>query len=100
MDPQVEYHTFGKPQLTVLTIAGNDHDFGDLINDCIARAWRPRDCDEQLRILDDKVKSEETYTKLFGVLTSIVQKGRAAKGADPPENFQTFIQVRTYTLLL
>lgn len=49
------------------------------------------DCNEVLTSIENKVESLEFLGALDELLLSIVVKGRTARGANPPESFQLFV---------
>ncbi|RYO81768.1 hypothetical protein DL766_006074 [Monosporascus sp. MC13-8B] len=46
---------FGKPQIAVVTIGGNDAERSNILNDCIYQGWRPKDCQATLSALQKEI---------------------------------------------
>ncbi|GME29000.1 putative esterase family protein [Neofusicoccum parvum] len=90
-NPNLEFTNIGKPQISVLTISGNDAEFGDAVNDCILRAWLPGDCDQRLTGIGNKINDQPFKNQLIQTLVQVIAAGRQAKGANPPEAFQVYI---------
>ena len=90
----VDYNNFGKPQLAVMTIGGNDLGFETAINACIIRAhgWPSiPDCDAVLTSIENKIDDVGFQGSLDQLFLALVVKGRVNGGANPPESFQLFV---------
>ncbi|KAF2501532.1 SGNH hydrolase [Lophium mytilinum] len=81
----------GKPQVAVLTIAGNDAQFSNIVNDCIYRFWFPKDCNTRLTEVEEKIRSPEFKKEIMDTYALIIGAGRDAGGANPSESFQAFV---------
>nr|POF17828.1 hypothetical protein CFP56_13240 [Quercus suber] len=69
---------FGKPQIALLTIGGND----------VMLAWLPKNCQETFSSLQSDIDSGVLRGKINYALYSIADAGRAAGGLNRPESFQ------------
>lgn len=90
-NPNLEYTNIGKPQIAVMTVSGNDAEFGTAINDCILRAWLPGDCDQTLTRIGNEINDTPFKNKLIDTLIHVMAAGRQAGGTNPPEAFQIYI---------
>ncbi|OCK98794.1 uncharacterized protein K441DRAFT_654161 [Cenococcum geophilum 1.58] len=82
---------FGKPQLAVMTIGGNDAKLSTILNDCIYRAWRPGDCQETLKGLQKDIDDGTLRDKINYALYQVAHTGRDSGGSNPRENFQVYV---------
>ncbi|ERF76444.1 hypothetical protein EPUS_07324 [Endocarpon pusillum Z07020] len=90
----VDYQNFGKPQLAVITLGGNDLGFESAINACIIRAHGWPNIPGRNRVLigiENKIQDLGFLGAFDELLLAIVVKGRVNGGADPPESFQLFV---------
>ncbi|KAL5045824.1 SGNH hydrolase-type esterase domain-containing protein [Aspergillus fruticulosus] len=82
---------FGKPQLAVVTIGGNDAMLSTILNDCVYRVALPGDCQETLNNLQRELDSGSFQDKVNYGLFQVAHAGREAGGASPRESFQVFV---------
>ncbi|KAF1836712.1 hypothetical protein BDW02DRAFT_628580 [Decorospora gaudefroyi] len=82
---------FGKPQVAVVTIGGNDAKLSTILNDCIYRGWNPGNCDETLASLQRDIDNGSLREKINYALYEVAHAGRQAGGADPRESFQVYV---------
>ncbi|KAL2045470.1 hypothetical protein N7G274_001898 [Stereocaulon virgatum] len=90
----VDYNNFGKPQLAVMTVGGNDLGFETAINACIIRAHgypSIPDCNSVLTGIENKIDDLGFQGSLDELFLSLVVKGRVNGGANPPESFQLYV---------
>ncbi|KAE8135882.1 SGNH hydrolase-type esterase domain-containing protein [Aspergillus pseudotamarii] len=82
---------FGKPQVAVLTIGGNDAGLSSILNDCIYRAWLPGDCQTTLNALQQEIDNGNLRDKVNYAMYQVARAGREAGGANPRESFQVYV---------
>lgn len=61
------------------------------MNNCIYRAWLPKDCQETLKDLQSKIDDGSLREKVNFALYQVVHRGRESGGANPRESFQVFV---------
>ncbi|KAF4632520.1 hypothetical protein G7Y89_g5607 [Cudoniella acicularis] len=79
----VPYHDFGRPQLAVMTISGNDVGFTKILD--------ASDCQTTLNDVQTQIASEQFELDLIDTLSRVALRGRTAAGATPPNSFQVYI---------
>jgi hypothetical protein len=84
------YTPIGKPQIAVMTIAGNDVKFSGIVNDCVIRYKPKMGCDQRLASSKAILASPEFKQELRFTYAKVIAAGRQAGGADPPESFQLY----------
>ncbi|KAL9618329.1 MAG: hypothetical protein Q9160_006911 [Pyrenula sp. 1 TL-2023] len=82
---------FGKPQLAVMTIGGNDAKLSDILNNCVYRAWFPGDCQKTLADLEKDIDDGSLRNKINYGLYQVAHAGRESGGANPRANFQVYV---------
>jgi len=104
----LEYHDFGRPQLAVLSISGNDIGFVNILNACkhpssstrnflmnfpgvFRYSWSPGDCQTTLTDAKTKIASEDFQKQMTETFSKVAVTGRNAAGATPPSAFQVYV---------
>lgn len=103
----LEYHDFGRPQLAVLSISGNDIGFTNILNACqhpsasarnvltISGVFKyslaPGDCQTVLADAKKQIASEDFEAQLIDTFSRVALRGRTAAGATPPSAFQVYV---------
>ncbi|KAJ8128593.1 hypothetical protein O1611_g5044 [Lasiodiplodia mahajangana] len=82
---------FGKPQIAVVTIGGNDAGLSNILNDCVYKVWRAGDCQTSLKKLQDQIDDGSLRDKINYALYQVAHAGRTAGGAVPRESFQVYV---------
>ncbi|RYP22868.1 hypothetical protein DL765_001464 [Monosporascus sp. GIB2] len=82
---------FGKPQIAVVTIGGNDAELSNILNDCIYLGWRPGDCQATLSALQKEIDDGTLRDKVNYALYQVAHTGRESGGANPRESFQVYV---------
>nr|OQO27418.1 hypothetical protein B0A51_07869 [Rachicladosporium sp. CCFEE 5018] len=91
-DKNIEwYQPFGKPQIAVMTIGGNDAGLSTILKNCIYQAWKTAECAESLQELQDQINSGTLQDKINVALYNVAATGRAAGGTNPSRSFQVFV---------
>lgn len=62
-----------------------------ILNNCIYRAWLPKDCQSTLNDLTQSLDDGSLRDKINTGLFHVAQAGRQAGGANPRESFQVYV---------
>ncbi|KAL2856115.1 SGNH hydrolase-type esterase domain-containing protein [Aspergillus pseudodeflectus] len=92
-DDLARYQPFGKPQIAVVTIGGNDARLSEVLNACVYDAWKPKNCNTLLKDIENDLDPEKGkfQQKVNLALYEVAHAGRLAGGAEPRESFQVFV---------
>ncbi|KAK6433072.1 hypothetical protein LTR95_010748, partial [Oleoguttula sp. CCFEE 5521] len=84
---------FGKPQVAVMTLGGNDMGLSNVLSACIYRAWSVFDqtCDDAIAEAQATIDSAALFNHLTSAMADVAYAGRDAGGASPRESFQTYV---------
>ncbi|KAF2166923.1 hypothetical protein M409DRAFT_22975 [Zasmidium cellare ATCC 36951] len=90
-NPNLEYTAVGRPQISIMTISGNDVGFSTVINNCVIQLLSVVDCDTTLANVASQIDSQGFQNSLIDTFTHVLAAGRQAEGATPPESFQVYV---------